>query len=318
MPYTQTSTKIEAFNKRFGTSISLKKIHSEARRLGSYDTALRNIFCGEYRKVLLKDLMFANSENNMSPRMLNEFNDNIVNVLLTEAPNASEVGLSVDMGHRSLEEKFSMVESILNEHDPNTDAPEGTPKTPIDVFTKNYMNGNVKIQDMLNFVNTYDPQDKNMKVSPVTLVSCASALRRANESRSFLWKVFHPIKNYSEQKYARIMDTAVRGVLDENTYRLATAASNRQIANLRNLVGYTRNDIYIHPVYNENNEIISVQNKENYKIFVNTNADKPNHEDNVEKDHVSLPHLEEELYAPGEPTQYKQIPVSVLDNSNIV
>lgn len=318
MPYTQTNTKIEAFNKRFGTNVSLKKIQSEAKRLGSYDTALRNIFCSEYRKVLLKDLMFASSDNNMSFRMLNEFNDNIVNVLLTETPNASAVGLSVDMGHKTLGEKFGMVEAILKEHEPGTAAPEGTPKTLVDVFTKNYMNGNVKIRDMLNFVNTYNPQDENRTVSPVTLVSCASALRRANESRSFLWKVFHPIKNHSEQKYARIMDTAVRGVLDENTYSLATAASNRQITNLRHLVGYTRNDIYIHPVYNENNEIIKVHNMENYNIYVNTNVGDPNHKDYVERDHVPMNHLKEELYAPGEPAQYKQIPVSVLDNSNIV
>jgi hypothetical protein len=318
MPYTQTNTKIEAFNKRFGTNVSLKKIQSEARRLGSYDTALRNIFCDEYRKVLLKDLMFPISENSISYRMLNEFNDNIVNALLTETPNASAVGLSADMGHKTLGEKFGMVQAILKEHEPDTVAPEGTPKTSVDVFTKNYMNGNVKIRDMLNFVNTYNPQDKNSKVTSVTLVSCVAALRRANESRSFLWKIFHPIKNYSEQKYARIMDTAVRGVLNEDTYNRATDVSNRQITNLRHLVGFNRSDIYVHPVYNENNEIIKVHNMENYQIYMDTSVGDPNRKNYVERDRVPMNHLKEELYAPGEPAQYKQIPVSVLDNSNIV
>ena len=320
MPYTQTNRKIEAFNRRFGTNISLRNIHSEARRLGSYDTALRGIFCKEYRKVLGKDLMFANASNNMSPRMLNEFNDYIVTALLSETPNASAVGLSADMGLKTLGEKYGMLEGILREHEMNTEAPAGTPKTLGDVFTKNYLNGNVTIQDMLTMVNSYDPRNKKNDVSPVTLVSCVEALRRATESRSFLWKIFHPFRSYSERRFAQVMERSVRAAIgNEGTYNAAATAVNRGIPNLKYLAGTTKNNVYIHPVYNENDEIVDVLNKENYNILATANAGDHNNKDYVDKDNVKIPELKEELYAPGERIEVpKQIHDNVLDNPNAV
>ena len=84
MAYELTKNSINSFNEKYGTSVSFGDIKSQAKKLGSYNQALRAVFLEAYKQVALKDLIDHDTDFLKSPEMFQDFNKWITNNLIDE------------------------------------------------------------------------------------------------------------------------------------------------------------------------------------------------------------------------------------------
>ena len=190
MAYELTKSSINSFNKFYGVNISLDKIRADAARLNSFNQALMIAFQEAYAQVVLKDLIKKDGEVFLSQDMFKDFNSRITNALIDETPKSRRVDLSLNMGIETSLIAYNMMEAMWNT----------APKNQVDAVAENYMKGNIRIRDMVAFSESILALDttKNRAI----LASYALALKKVNEGRSFLWRVFHPFRNHAEQRDA--------------------------------------------------------------------------------------------------------------------
>ena len=191
MAYELTKGSINNFNEFYGVNISFSKIQADAERLNSFNQALQIAFQEAYAQVVLKDLIKKDGEVFLSRDMFKDFNNRITNSFIDETPRSRRGDLSANMGIESSLIAYNMMEAIWNT----------VPQNQVDAVAENYIKGNIRIRDMVAFSKSYNALSG--KKNKTILASYALALKKVNEGRSFLWKVFHPFRNHAEQRDAK-------------------------------------------------------------------------------------------------------------------
>ena len=234
MAYEITKNNIELFNKTYGVDISLSKIKSEAKRLNSYNDALRAVFLEAYKKAVMKDLIKNEDDYLFSKNMFVDFNRSITNNLIDETPRSRRIGLSKNMGIKNSLEAYNMLEAVLKD----------IPKNNIDLVAENYKNGNIRIRDMVRFsiLTKYDSR------SNMIIASYAEALKKVNASRSFLWRVFHPFRNHAEKRDAKLIEESAKKFITDSLYNKAFNKAQSQLVNEERIEKETKDQI----LYGEN------------------------------------------------------------------
>ena len=229
MAYELTKNNIESFNKRYGTNISFSEIQSQANRLNSFDAALKYVFHEAYKKVALGDLIKHDDDFLNSTQMIDDFNSSITNCFIDETPRSRRGDLKENLG-QTADEQFYMMKAILEE----------LPDNNIDVVAENYKNGNIRIRDMVSFANSRESYTDFSKKSVNVLASYAEALKKVNEGRSFMWRVFHPFRNNAEQRDSKKIQTLIESKIGKAGYKSAVARVSKEVPNYKRLEDETR------------------------------------------------------------------------------
>lgn len=208
MAYDLTKTAIKAFNRTYGTDISLSKIQSEAKRLNSFNDAFRAEFLKAYKQVVFKELIHKNGSYYQSGNMLLDFKRDIVNRFISETPRSRRGDPSKNMGLKTKEEAYNMLMAVQAE----------LPQNQVDAVAENYLKGNIRIRDMV--ASKFELVSKNDQ-RKFELASYAAALKKVNESRPLWWRIIHPFRNNAEQREARLIED----ILKKEYGNLATIAS---------------------------------------------------------------------------------------------
>lgn len=221
MAYTLTNETIALFNEKYGTNLSVSKYLSEAKRTSPND-ALKALFTEAYKKVVTNDLLKGGIDHK-SQNMFADFSKDVIDSLVWELPLNNKPAPEKDAGLSKLDQ-YHLIEEAWN----------SIPTNDVDMVAENYKNGNIRIRDMVEraaYINetTY----KNMDNSQLKeLASYAEALKKVNESRSFIWKVFHPIRNNAEKRDAKLIQMIATEKTDARSYEFAANEVRGGLTNL--------------------------------------------------------------------------------------
>ena len=259
MAYELTKNSINSFNRQYGTSISFGDIKSQAKKLGSYNQALRAVFLEAYKQVALKDLIDHDTDFLKSHEMFQDFNQWITNSLIDETPLSRRDGLSKNMGVKSQNEAYEMLEATWAE----------LPKNQVDAVMENYLKGNIRIRDMRAYAESCRLFDD--KRAQTELASYAMALKQVNEARPRWWRILHPFRNNAEKRDSKIIENLLRTSIGFAADKVFTKA-------LDSLINF--NDL-------ENKTISNVRDNDNLieEDFV-FNPDEINLEDKYDKEYL--------------------------------
>ena len=95
-------------------------------------------------------------------------------------------------------------------------------KNNVDVIASNYLNGNIRIRDMVAFArNISDFGGLGKPENRTILASYSLALKKVNESRGFWWRRRHPFRNSAEAREAKAIDEILKNGTQERSYNLA-------------------------------------------------------------------------------------------------
>lgn len=224
MAYNLTNETIKMFNEKYGTDLSVNKYLAEAKRTSPND-ALISIFTEAYKKVAINDLLKGGTDHK-SRNMLADFQKDVIDSLIWELPLNGKSTPDKDAGLSKLDQ-YNLIEEAWG----------SIPNNDVDIVAENYKNGSIRIRDMVAraaYINetTY----KNMDNSQLKeLASYAEALKKVNESRSFIWKVFHPIRNNAEKRDAKLLEMIATEKTNAHSYELAANEAKGGLTHLQAL-----------------------------------------------------------------------------------
>ena len=355
MAYELTKNSINSFNRQYGTSVSFGDIKSQAKKLGSYNQALRAVFLEAYKQVALKDLIDHDTDFLKSHEMFQDFNKEIINSLIDETPLSRRNGLSKNMGIKSQNEAYEMLEATWAE----------LPKNQVDAVVENYLKGNIRIRDMRAYAESCKLFDD--KRAQTELASYAEALKKVNKDRPRWWRILHPFRNNAEKRDSKIIEDLLKkfiGVAADKVFTKATDSlinfndlENKTTASVRdndNLIEedfvFNPDEINLEDEYdkdyldtlndNEKQKLMDDIKRERYKEYqlnqaskrerefkeflknLNASDEQPDEqppENEEEKDNIILAGLKEDIYANNEGNnQIDEFPVIQNPNANII
>ena len=200
MAYNLTKLSIESFNKRYGVNVSFSKIQSDAKRLNSVTAALRASFIDAYKTVLLKDLIKKEGEIFRAQNMFEDFRQDIIQDFINETPYIRRANISKNLGCKTSDEVYGMLQNVW----------ENIPKNQVEAVMENYLNGNIRIRDMVAVAGRFNAHSKHQQNE---LASYAKALKAVNDTRPLWWRIIHPFRNNAEQREAKNIEAILRNHL---------------------------------------------------------------------------------------------------------
>lgn len=196
MAYELTKVSINNFNKFYGVNISFSKIQSDAKTLNSVTAALRASFINAYKTVLLKDLIKREGEVFRAQDMFEDFR-HITQNFINETPYSRRTNISKNLNCKTSAEVYGMLQNVW----------ENFPKNQVDAVIENYLNGNIRIRDMVAVAGRFNTNNKHQQNE---LASYAKALKAVNETRPLWWRIIHPFRNNAEQREAKNIEAILR------------------------------------------------------------------------------------------------------------
>ena len=221
MAYKLSNETIKDFNERYGVNVSVDKYLAEAKRTSPND-ALKSIFSEAYKMAVINELS-RNSTDFKSQNMFKDFSEMVIDSLIWELPLNKKPTPDKNAGLSKLD-SYKLMEETWNTLPNNT----------IDAVVENYKNGNIRIRDMVEYAKSLefanaDNDQLNM------LASYSEALKKVNESRSFIWKVFHPIRNNAEKRDSKLIENMAKKHTTEIGYNVAVSAAKYELSNVTEL-----------------------------------------------------------------------------------
>ena len=189
MAYETTKSLIETFNRTYQVNVSFARLQSEARRVG-HNEAFKSEFLKAYKQVALKELLASEDSVAKSHLMFKDFNKLVTNTYIKDTPIDLRANscVSKNMGIKTNQEAYDMLIEAQNE----------LPKNQIDAVAQNYLKGNISMDDMVQASRSASIQSG--KRGQTEIAAYAAALKTVNNSRSFLWKLFHFFQNFAERR----------------------------------------------------------------------------------------------------------------------
>lgn len=200
MAYNLTKLRINSFNQMYGVNVSLSNIQSNAKTLNSVNAALRAAFVEAYKTVLLKDLIKKEGEIFRAQNMFEDFRQNIIQNFINETPYNQRPNISKNLGCKTSAEVYGMLQNVW----------ENIPRNQVEAVMENYLNGNIRIRDMVAVAGRFHVDNKHQQNE---LASYAKALKAVNETRPFWWRIIHPFRNNAEQREAKNIEAILRNHL---------------------------------------------------------------------------------------------------------
>ena len=197
MAYNLTKLRINSFNQMYGVNVSLSKIQSDAKALNSVTAALRASFIDAYKTVLLKDLIKRDGEVFRAQDMFEDFRKDIIQNFIDETPYNRRANISKNLGYKTSSEVYGMLKNVW----------DNIPTNQVDAVIENYLNGNIRIRDMVAVAGRFNSGNKHQQNE---LASYAKALKAVNDTRPLWWRIIHPFRNNAEQREAKNIEAILR------------------------------------------------------------------------------------------------------------
>ena len=200
MAYNLTKLSIESFNKMYGVNVSFSKIQSDAKTLNSVTAALRVSFIDAYKTALMKDLIKKEGESFSAQNMFKDFRQDIIQNFINETPYIRRANISKNLNCKTSDEVYGMLQNVW----------ENIPKNQVEAVMENYLNGNIRIRDMVAVAGRFNAHSKHQQNE---LASYAKALKAVNDTRPLWWRIIHPFRNNAEQREAKNIEAILRNHL---------------------------------------------------------------------------------------------------------
>lgn len=215
---------IAEFNGKYNVNFSIDDFKKEIsncynanKKLGMNEASIKafdNTIKSLYRQVALNKCQKRTGNYVSSTDMFDEFSTIVNQYQKTEEGNKI-FGSSMIGAHEELEKNKLIYDSIKD-----------LKKNPSIAYAELYKNGNLPIRKMREDLRGYLTNDYPSKKDMAIGLLYAQALKEVNESRSFWWKLFHPIRNNAEKKYANIFTEKI-----EKTISFEAEANSQDILN---------------------------------------------------------------------------------------
>lgn len=197
------------FNNKYHTNFSYAGFYSKLRtfdRLVAEKTT-NTVYTGTLG-VVLKDIMIhacgmerisQSGDGNAVDlqAVVKDFEEYLMQPFVKECKSAKEPLYPSPYGGMSEKERIELVEHVIN----------ASPKTDVELAEKAYKSGEIRIRDMRELINEMDFTVSVSEPEIKRIATFMLALENVNKSRSFIWKVFHPIRNNAEKREAGEMKT---------------------------------------------------------------------------------------------------------------
>ena len=200
MAYNLTKLSIKSFNQMYGVNVSLSKIQSNAKTLDSVTAALRASFIDAYKTALMKDLIKKEGESFSAQNMFEDFRQDIIQNFINETPYIRRANISKNLNCKTSDEVYGMLQNVW----------ENIPKNQVEAVMENYLNGNIRIRDMVAVAGRFNSGSKHQQKE---LASYAKALKAVNDTRPLWWRIIHPFRNNAEQREAKNIEAILRNHL---------------------------------------------------------------------------------------------------------
>ena len=197
MAYELTKGSINNFNKFYGVNVSFSKIQADAKTLNSVTAALRASFIDAYKTALLKDLIKRDGEDFRAQDMFEDFRRDIIQNFINETPYSRRANISKNLGCKTADEVYGMLQNVW----------ENIPRNQVEAVMENYLNGNIRIRDMVAVAGRFNVDNKHQQNE---LASYAKALKAVNDTRPLWWRIIHPFRNNAEQREAKNIEAILR------------------------------------------------------------------------------------------------------------
>lgn len=305
MAYKLTNETIKDFNERYGVNVSVDKYLAEAKRTSPND-ALKSIFSEAYRKAVINELSRDNLDFK-SQNMFKDFSEMVIDSLIWELPLNKKPTPDKNAGLSKLG-SYNLMEDVWNTLPNNT----------IDAVVENYKNGGIRIRDMVEYAKRLELE--NVETSQLTtLASYSEALKKVNESRSFIWKVFHPIRNNAEKRDSKLIENLAKKYTTEIGYTFAVGNAKYELSNITELKDTTiKNVLGVEDVkdYNpENDREITNEELKNKEIDEWREKYEGKGLEFFKKETVALGYLKENPYENSE--ENPKIEEPAIENPNV-
>ena len=200
---------VNEFNKKYGTDFSMEKFRRAERKTNS-NTAYKKVFAGIYEKAITS---YVDEKNNgfSLQEMLIDY-DKIMSTYRNDCKEQKINTNLLPLGGWTPDEAIQSLKEIPSKFNGSSAN-----------FAKDrYLNGKLPIREMMAYTNEAFANDKAPDIGVATVIaSYAKALEDANKSRSFIWKVFHPVRNNAEKKYSKIMQNMISEKCGEEVFEKA-------------------------------------------------------------------------------------------------
>ena len=240
-----TIERINEFNTKYGVKFNVDEYVSKASKT-SPNEALKTMFADMYKKAL-RNHLGKEEVDKRSAEMFYEFNKNVISSLKAEFNRENKKLYPHKNAGMTKLERYRLMENAWND----------IPKNDIDLVADKYKNGEIRIRDMVAYANEKEDYSKLDRITMTIMASYAEALKNVNASRSFLWKVFHPIRNNAEKRDAKLIQSIVTEKNGEYAYKSAVQRASEGLLNFSDIkMVTTHNTLGVYKVedYNPNTE----------------------------------------------------------------
>ena len=225
--------RAKEFNTKYRTNFSYSGFIGKAstlERLKSDDTAnvvYRGALAGVLKDAMVNACSLERTANGAAVHAVDlqsvseEFEYFLMQPFVMECKNSGEPLYPKPYGGMSEEQRIELIEHVLN----------ASPKNDAELTEKAYLKGEISIDDMRAVTREIDFTNSVSEADLKRVGSLMLALENANRSRSFVWKVFHPIKNYIEKRDAREMRTRL-STLGDNAVSLAESLAHSEYSTI--------------------------------------------------------------------------------------
>ena len=197
---------IEDFNRRYGVNFNIESYELQAKGLAqlnpqrAFDDAFKITFVNLYKKAMgnFVDHKIDGLEANV---MLKSFHD----IMEVYRADCKKKGIVTDLhalGGWKPKEAYETLKASV----------EALPKNKIEYAKARYLNGDLRIRDMVAHTQkTLGDNQNNFNTEKLSvLIAYSKALKEVNANRSFMWKMFHPVRNNAEQREAARIEEMVK------------------------------------------------------------------------------------------------------------
>ena len=225
--------RAKEFNTKYRTNFSYSGFMGKARtleKLKSKDTAnvvYKGTLAGVLKDAMVNACSLERTANDGAVHAVDlqsvaeEFEYYLMQPFVMECKSAGEALYPQPYGGMSEEQRIELAEHVLS----------ASPKNDAELTEKAYLKGEISIDDMRAVTNEIDFTNSVSEADLKRVGSFMLALANANKSRSFVWKVFHPIKNYIEKRDAKEMRTRL-SALGDNAVSLAESLARSEYSTI--------------------------------------------------------------------------------------
>lgn len=197
---------VNNFNEKYKVRFSLKDFESLAAGGNANKNALNNAY-----KTVLESLynqmalnVFTNENTKFfSDDLMKDFEALVMSTYRKDCQNEGEPYPDAYANMNELE-RYKFIQNAVKK----------APKSVVDVIEQRYREGNVSLASMRAKIDYCKNNGRGTIEDFNTAFQNAEAVRRVHSSRSFLWKIFHPIRNNAEKRDIKYLEDSVQKIIE--------------------------------------------------------------------------------------------------------